>query len=100
MNECATRPLLPVELSIYTAADTRSLYLNWIADGTLPVEDVHEAMLDGSRVDVVDGSGVQLLMSLARTLSQRGVEMAVVAPSEPLRAACEALGASHLVGTA
>jgi ABC-type transporter Mla MlaB component len=44
-----------------------------------------------------DGAGVQLLLSLDRTLRQRGLALHLGAPSQPLRDACETLGATALL---
>ena len=81
---------LPAELTIYNAAELRGLLLAHV--------DAHAqneaCRLDGSAVDQVDASGLQLLVSLARTLVPLGRTLRLGQPSAALQAACESLGLS------
>lgn len=77
---------LPQELSIYTASETRTDWLTWLAD--LP-DDVE---IDGSAVEQVDGAGIQLLLALRHALKQRGRPWRLRATSATLTAACSTLG--------
>ena len=91
---------LPAELTIYTASDTRTAWLAWLAT------EHHDATdnADGSRctvhagaVDQVDAAGVQLLVALSHTLARQQRRLQLLDPSAPLRDACKALGASALL---
>ncbi|MCC7260774.1 MAG: STAS domain-containing protein [Alphaproteobacteria bacterium] len=56
----------------------------------------NEIVVDGSAVERITTPGVQLLLSLEKTLAQRGEKKLVLAnPSGALRDACAALGLSH-----
>ena len=91
-------PALPAELSIYTAAETRAAWLAWLAaDDAASGRSDAAALVDASAVDVVDGAGVQLLISLRRTLHDRGIALALSAPSRVLQDGCAALGAEALL---
>lgn len=83
--------LLPAELSIYTAAELHPQWLAWASrdGGARP-----DALVDATAVDQVDGAGVQLLVALQRCLAARGCTLRLLAPSRPLRDACDALGLS------
>lgn len=83
---------LPTELTIYTAAETRSAWLTALAeagDGSLAVQ--------AGAVTEIDAAGVQLLASLARTLAAQQRSLQLVAPSTTLRGACERMGLSSLL---
>ncbi len=85
---------LPPELTIYTAAETRSAWLAALAepgDGTLA--------LQAGGVSEIDAAGVQLLASLACTLASQQRTLQLVDPSPALRGACERLGLSRLLAT-
>ena len=83
--------LLPAELSIYTAAEQRTKWLEWASQ--LPAQSAM-ALADGALVDQVDGAGLQLLLALQGSLSLRGCAMRLHAPSRALQQACAALGLS------
>ena len=88
----STALALPPELTIYTAAETRTAWLAALAesgDGPLAV--------DSGAVTEVDAAGVQLLASLARTLAAQQRALQLVEPSAALRGACERLGLSNLL---
>ena len=85
---------LPPELTIYTAAETRSSWLAALAEpGDGPL-----ALLAGT-VNEIDAAGVQLLASLARTLAAQQRTLQLLDPSPALQGACERLGLSGLLAT-
>ena len=85
--------VLPAELTVYTAADTRLAWLPLLeaASGDAPLR------ADASQVAEADACGVQLLASLANSARARGRALEVLAPSEPLVAACLCIGLSGLL---
>ncbi len=83
---------LPTELTIYTAAETRSAWLAALSEGG----DGSLAVRAGA-VTEIDAAGVQLLASLARTLAAQQRSLQLVEPSDTLRNACERLGLSSLL---
>lgn len=86
-----TTLLLPAELSIYTAAELRTQWLDWAS--RLPAQSPL-ALADGALVDQVDGAGLQLLLALQGSLSLRGCALRLHAPSRALQTACAAIGLS------
>lgn len=91
-----SQPLaLPPELTIYAVGELRPLWLSW-ADGP---SELCNAAVDGSAVDVIDAAGLQLLLSLSRTLGASDQRLQLRNPSAPLAAACEQLGAMHLLAS-
>ena len=84
---------LPVELTIYSAAETRAALLAWLERQDLSAAEPVE--IGGANIEDVDGAGLQLLGALAQTLSQRGAAWRVSNPSRALREACEVLGSSQ-----
>lgn len=80
-------PALPAELIIDIAAETRRTWLDAAAADGWPQS------IDASRVEAVDGAGLQLLLALARSCSDSGGALALRQPSAALRAAIDALGA-------
>ena len=86
---------LPAELTIYNVVELRNAMLAWLGD-----EATSTGMplaVDASAVADVDGAGVQLLLSLARSLADRGRELHLAVASPALSAACHALGAGQLL---
>lgn len=84
---------LPAEVTIYTVGELKDQCLAWM--GETPAEgDASDGLwpLDASAVDQIDAAGVQLLVSLAHTLSQQHLALALLQPSAPLTEACAALG--------
>jgi len=79
---------LPAELTIYAVGALHPQWLAWLGDGpaALPAE------VQAAAVEQVDAAGLQLLLSLQRSLADRGRRLQIQAPSEVLRAGCEALG--------
>jgi anti-anti-sigma regulatory factor len=90
---------LPAELTIYTAGELRPQWLDWLARSTAGEADGagQPAPVDGSKVVDVDAAGLQLLLSLARTLAREQRPMALRAPSAALGEACRALGLAALL---
>lgn len=83
--------VLPRELTIYTASETRTDWLTWLA--ALP----EDAPVDGAQVDQVDGAGLQLLVALHHAVVQHGRAWQLSAVSGALHKACLALGAAALL---
>lgn len=84
--------VLPAELTICSAAQTRESWLGMLAsdaEGPLRVQ--------GGDVDDIDAAGLQLLVSLRRTLAARQRALHLLEPSEVLRAACARAGLSELL---
>lgn len=92
---------LPTELTIYAAGPARALFMGWLAK--LPAgrrAARHEGTplaVDGAGVQEVDAAGVQLLLSLSRSLASRKRTLRLVNASGPLARACETLGATRLL---
>lgn len=82
---------LPRELCVSAVAALHGACLDW-----LDAEDADERV-DASRIDEVDAAGVQLLVSLSRSLAARGRALRLCEPSDPLRDACRTLGADALI---
>jgi anti-anti-sigma regulatory factor len=82
---------LPSEMTIYSVADVRRRLLAHVDSHA---ED-EACRLDGGAVDQVDAAGVQLLVSLARTLAPLGRTLQLGNASPVLQAACESLGLSQ-----
>lgn len=83
----AAPPLaLPAELTIYTVGELHPQWLAWLQQ--------EGGAVDAAAVDQVDGAGLQLLLSLSHAVDQRGRRLQLQAPSQTLRAGCEALGLS------
>lgn len=94
-------PALPGELSIYTAAQTRTQWLEWLAaDAAASDGGAALPALEAAHVDTVDGAGLQLLVALSHTLRERGHVLVLSAPSEALRSACSVLGLQALLPSA
>jgi ABC-type transporter Mla MlaB component len=87
---------LPSELTIYTVGELRPQWLAWLADTS--AAETEAFAVDAAAVAEVDAAGVQLLLSLHRSLINRQQALRLVAPSRTLATACEALGLSALVG--
>jgi phospholipid transport system transporter-binding protein len=89
---------LPAELTIYTAAETRSAWLGWLGDVDGPTA-LNEPVcaVDASACDEIDAAGMQLLVALAHSLQRRQRRLQLLQPSAPLRAACAELGLHSLL---
>ena len=90
---------LPTELTIYTVGELRPQWLARLAeagpDETQELADI--CRVDGAAVADIDAAGVQLLLSLARTLAARQQLMQIVNASRTLGGACTALGVGSLL---
>ena len=94
MKTPAHPPLrLPVELTIFTASETRSAWLGWMADEAQLGGAEALCVVEAEDVAEVDAAGVQLLVSLANTLAGQQRSLQLQGPSEALRRACTSLGA-------
>jgi ABC-type transporter Mla MlaB component len=92
---------LPSELTIYTVGELHPQWLAWLADvPAADAADVDTFAVDAAAVAEVDAAGVQLLLSLQRSLSARKQALRLVAPSRTLATACTALGLAAELGTA
>lgn len=91
---------LPAELSIYTVGELKGQCLAWMSE-TPSVGDAggEHWPLDASAVDQIDAAGVQLLVSLAQTLSRQGQALQLLRPGAPLGDACAALGLADWLAT-
>ena len=88
-----TTLVLPEELTIYTVGDLRTQWLGWLAG-------LHEdATIDGAAVGQVDAAGVQLLVSLVRSLDARQLGWRLQGVGGALREACRTLGVAVRLGT-
>jgi anti-anti-sigma factor len=72
------------ELTIYRAAELRTLLLQHLADGT--------RRIDLSGVTEIDSAGFQLLVAARRSAEAAGVALALVAPSAAVRDLAATLG--------
>ena len=92
---------LPAELTIYTVGELRSLWLTWLAEAHTEATTANghndTFTVDAAAVGEVDAAGVQLLLSLSKSLDQEHRALKLRAASRPLAAACAALGASALL---
>ncbi len=92
----STLPPLPAELTIYAASELRA---HWLAAiDAAPVEI--DCTIDASAVAEIDAAGVQLLLSLSRTLAARERTLRLERPSTRLADACATLGLGHLLDPA
>ena len=84
---------LPEELTIYTVGDLRTRWLGWLAG----LSD--DAVIDGAAVTQVDAAGVQLLVSLTRSLDARELAWRLQGVGGAMRDACLTLGVATRLGT-
>lgn len=92
----ATDYALPAELTIYTISEVHAQCLNWVRQD--PAEHIRLRVNAGD-VTEVDAAGVQLLVSLSRTLQADHRELQLLSPSATLSEACAALGVDSLLGS-
>ncbi len=87
---------LPIEVSLYTAAELRSQWLAALEHQTHGGDAIE---LDGSAVEQFDAAGAQSLLALAHALSARGQRLRLVRASDVLVQACRALGLADLIAS-
>ena len=84
---------LPAELSIYTVSELRAQWLAALNSDDHELRAEREVCrVDGAAVDTVDAAGVQLLLSLRRSLTDRGCRLDIVTPSTALSQGCTSMG--------
>lgn len=84
---------LPAELTIYTAAETRGAWLNWLVEHAAGAGDADAlCTADASGCDEIDAAGAQLLVALAHSLAQQQRRLQLQHASAPVRQACRDLG--------
>ena len=90
---------LPADLTIYNVA---ALRVQWLAllDKSGKAAARQFGRFDASAVEQVDAAGLQLLVALSHSLAGRQRRLQIVAPSQALRSACEALGLTELLDDA
>ena len=94
---------LPEELTIYTIGQLRAGWLQWLAESVpaaAGTTDEGELRLDARAVAEVDAAGVQLLLSLSRSLARQHRSLRLVEPSRALASACAGLGVAGPLGVA
>ena len=92
-----TFPSLPHELTIYTVGALHAEWRAGLADALDSKATGAECRVRGDLVEEIDAAGVQLLLSLRRSVLAHAGVLRVVDPSAPLIGACSALGASLLL---
>jgi ABC-type transporter Mla MlaB component len=84
---------LPLELTVFTATETHQQWLmRW---HELPREG--PVGVDGAGVEQVDAAGLQLLVSLRRTLDHRSQDLHLLQASDALTQACQIMGCGQLL---
>lgn len=87
---------LPMEVSLYTAAELRS---QWLVELERRGGEADAIELDGSDVEHFDAAGAQSLLALAHALSARGQRLQLSRASVVLVHACRALGLADLIAS-
>ena len=87
---------LPAELTIYSVGELYPLCLGWL--NAAPAAE--QLQVQAHEVAEVDAAGIQLLLSLAKTLDSQGRALELSRASASLVTACQALGAGHLLPAA
>jgi ABC-type transporter Mla MlaB component len=92
---------LPAELTIYTVGELRPRWLSWLAeahgDGHGAEMSGEAFVVDAAAVGEVDAAGMQLLLSLSKSMDREHRVLKLHSASRALAAACAALGASALL---
>lgn len=89
--------VLPAELGIYCAAQTQQALIGVLS--SWPSDSPRTTMgLRGDAVETIDASGVQLLLSLHRSLEARGLQLQIFGASDPLRHGLDRMGTISLLG--
>jgi len=79
---------LPVEMTIYSVAQTRDGLLAWLSEQALKPLEVPQ--ISAAQVSEIDGAGLQLLVALSHTMQA----WRLVGASEIFVDACQTLGLS------
>ena len=79
---------LPEEMTIYSAVETRDALLAWVTEQSAKSSKLLE--ISASNVSEIDGSGLQLVASLANM----GQPWQLIDPSEAFADACKTMGLS------
>ncbi|TAK97684.1 MAG: STAS domain-containing protein [Aquabacterium sp.] len=87
---------LPAELTIYTIGEVHAQCLNWMKQDQ--AEHIR-LRINAGEVTEVDAAGIQLLLSLSKSLLADHRELQLLSPSTALAAACSALGVDSLLGS-
>ena len=77
---------LPEEMTIYSAVETRDALLAWVTEQSAKSSKLLE--ISASNVSEIDGSGLQLVASLANM----GQPWQLIDPSEAFADACKTMG--------
>lgn len=89
---------LPAEFGIYAAAQTQqelqAALAVWTQDG-----DRTSVNLIGSAVESLDASGVQILIALHRSLTERGLQLQIRNASVALHQGLQRMGTSSLLAS-
>jgi len=88
--------ILPAELGIYAAAEVYR-DMTRVLDALTAHPDQDALHIDAHRVDMLDASGVQLLVAFTGELHGRGISVQWVAPSRTLRDSALRLGVSSVL---
>jgi ABC-type transporter Mla MlaB component len=88
---------LPAELTIYTVGELHPQWLAWLAQVAAAPHTDPAVDLQAAAVDQVDAAGLQLLVSLQRSLAALGRPCRVTDASASLRAACAGLGLERCI---
>lgn len=96
MNGDACWGSLPIEVSIYTAAELRS---QWLAALEHRAGSGAAVELDGSAVEQFDAAGAQSLLALSHALGARGQRLRLTRASDALVDACRTLGLGDLIAS-
>lgn len=88
---------LPAELTIFTASETRSAWVAWLAEEQQLGDADSVCRVEAADVAEVDAAGVQLLVSLCNSLSRQHRQLQLCQPSDVLRKACASLGVATLL---
>jgi len=89
---------LPAEFGIYAAAQTQqelqAALAAWTQDG-----DRKTVSLAGSAVESLDASGVQILVALQRSLTERGLQLQICNASAALHQGLQRMGTGSLLAS-
>jgi anti-anti-sigma regulatory factor len=97
----ARKHTLPPEMTIYAVGANRQLFQEWVSKlqkgRRAAALQGSPLALDSSAVMEVDAAGIQLLLSLSRSVAALQRPLRLENPTERLAAACRSLGAGVLL---